>query len=62
MNLIDLIKEHRGVIIKGGLIAVGTAAGLAIAGKAILDKNHDDDDFEDYNENGNDEFDDSTEE
>ena len=59
MNILDIINENKGIIIKRGLLALGAVAGLTIASKALFGRNHDED-FEDNDEVEN--FDDLDEE
>jgi len=58
MNIMDIINENRGVIIKRGLIALGAVAGLTIVSKALFERNRDDYEQEDDTDG----FDDSEEE
>lgn len=37
-NIIEVIKDNKGKILKGGLIVIGAAVGLFIVGKVLMAK------------------------
>ena len=43
MKVLDVINEHKGVIIKRGLIALAATVGYTIATKAMFGKGREDD-------------------
>jgi hypothetical protein len=59
MNIIDLFKKNKRIIIKRGLIALSAVAGLTIVSRSLFGRNHDDG-F--GNENEDDGFEESDEE